>query len=82
MCWGLHVVLTFLAPGGGHQILDHQIGSHKNITQVISDIHDLSYSKENGSPLNRVTFKLIKQQINVNQFLDRDGAQSTKVCGT
>ena len=35
---------------GGHKIFDHQIGGHKNIAEVLSEIYDPN-SKENGGPL-------------------------------
>ena len=40
---------------GGHKIFDHQIGGHKNIAEVLSEIYDPPIPKENGGPLNRVT---------------------------
>ena len=48
---GVAHFFSIVAPGGGHKIFDHQIGGHKNITEVLSEIYDPPYSKENGGPL-------------------------------
>ena len=42
---------NIIAPdGGGHKIFDHQIGSHKNIAEVLSGIHDPPIPKKMVAP--------------------------------
>ena len=40
---GVTCFFNIVAPEGGHKIFDHQIGpmgGHKNIAEVLSEIHD------------------------------------------
>ena len=53
---GVTCFFNIVAPGG-HKIFDHQMGDHKNIAEVLLEIHD-PYSKENGGPvIMRITSK-------------------------
>ena len=48
--WGLHVFFNIAAPEGGHKIFDHQVGGHKNIDEVLSEIHDPPIPKKMVAP--------------------------------
>ena len=38
---GVTCFFNIVAPEGGHKMFDHQIGDHKNIAEVLSEIHIL-----------------------------------------
>ena len=48
---GGYMFLQHCSSGGGHKIFDHQIGGHKNIPEVLSEIHDPPIPKKMVAPL-------------------------------
>ena len=49
---GGYMFLQHCSPGGGgvHKIFDHQIGGHKNIAEVLSEIHDPLFQRKWWTP--------------------------------
>ena len=47
---GVTCFFNIVAPEGGHKIFDHQIGGHKNIAEVLSEIHDPPILKKMVAP--------------------------------
>ena len=49
---GVTCFFNIVAPdGGGHKIFDHQIGGgHKNIAEVLSEIHDTPFQRKCWPP--------------------------------
>ena len=47
---GVTYVFNIVASEGGHKIFDHQIGGHKNIAEVLSEIHDPTIPKKMVAP--------------------------------
>ena len=48
---GVTCFFNIVAPEGGHKIFDHQMGGHKNIAEVLSEIHDPPIPKKMVAPL-------------------------------
>ena len=51
---GGYIITCFfniVAPEGAHKIFNHQIGGHKNIAEVLSEIYDPPIPKKMVAPL-------------------------------
>ena len=47
---GVTCFYNIVALEGGHKIFDHQMGGHKNIAEVLSEIHDPLIPKKMVAP--------------------------------